>query len=62
MNANELDFQGKLTQIGNLYEDGKDALNAVPFNEDINKAFECLRGLRDIAAMACKAAYKIQEN
>lgn len=75
MNANEIDFQKKLDEIGELYETGKDAIyslmaDAGKFDipsptmapDDASKAMESIRRLRDNAAMACKAAYKIQEN
>lgn len=68
MNSSEKDFQTKLDEIGKLYEDGKDALYSVvdfgnPSNsKNSRKVSDCLRGLRDIAAMAVKAAYQIKEN
>lgn len=65
MNVNEDDFQRKLDEIGKFYEDGKDAIYSMiaPNNRyDTDKALECIRGLRDIAAMAVKAAYQIKDN
>lgn len=58
MNVNEDDFQKKLDEIGKFYEDGKDAL----IRQQPDEIFKSLQGLRDIAAMAVKAAYQIKDN
>lgn len=65
MNSSEGDFQTKLDEIGKHYEDGKDAIYAMisaTNRYETDKALEAIRGLRDIAAMAVKAAYQIKEN
>ena len=68
MNVNEEDFQKRLDEIGKLYEDGKDAIYSVvdlgdpSTSTDSRKALDCLRGLRDIAAVAVKQAYQLKEN
>lgn len=65
MNVNEQDFQKRLDEIGKLYEDGKDAIYSMmaPGNRyDWDRALECIRGLRDIAAVAVKQAYQIKDN
>ena len=71
MNVNQEDFQKKLNEIGNHYEDGKDAINSLTYSghltnsekiADQNKALYSLRMLRDIAAMSVKQAYQLKEN
>lgn len=65
MNCSEEDFQSKLDEIGRYYEDGKHAIYSMisSINRyETDKALEAIRGLRDIAAMAVKAAYEIKEN
>lgn len=67
MNANEKDFDKRLSEIGQLYEDGKDALYRItdwarPDDPDCTKALNSLKKLRDIAAMAVKEGYQIKEN
>lgn len=63
MNVNEQDFQNRLDEIGKIYEDGKNAINgdSMYSNERI-KSLECIRKLRDIAAIAVKQAYQLKEN
>lgn len=67
MNANEKDFDKRLDEIGQLYEDGKNAIYSLTdWNKkddpDCTAALDNLRKLRDIAAMAIKEGYQIKEN
>ncbi|MEJ7647399.1 MAG: hypothetical protein WKF87_22590 [Chryseolinea sp.] len=69
MNSQEEDFQKRLDQIGQAYEDGKDAINSLMYRitgtnpgPAFEEALDCIRELRDIAAISVKAGHKIQEN
>lgn len=67
--ANEKTFDEGLKKIGDLYEEGKDCLNNLPyavFNSDERKSysslFEILSELRTLAAVNLKANHEIKDN
>lgn len=67
MNANEKDFDKRLTEIGEIYEEGKQAIYNLtdwnrPDDPDCTKALDALKKLRDIACLAVKEGYQIKEN
>lgn len=67
--ANEKTFDEALKQIGDLYEDGKNCLNDLPFwnfnggeTQSYNKLFRIISDLRTLAAVNLKANHEIKDN
>jgi hypothetical protein len=55
MILNEKEFDDSLTELGNLYEEGKDCLHSLSILEDEKKdywrLFEILKEMRDLSAI-----------
>lgn len=63
--TNEKEFDEKLSEIGDCYEQVKDGLNSVfedMTSEEYDNAMDALQKLRDIAAMQLKENYTLKEN
>jgi len=62
--TNEKEFDEKLSEIGDCYEEIKDGLNNIDhqFKSGYMKSFTALQKLRDIAAMQLKENYTLKEN
>jgi hypothetical protein len=60
----EEEFDRKLKEIGDHYENGKQAVYnmfAMSNKYDIDQALESIRNLRDIAATALRSLYEIKD-
>lgn len=66
MIANEKNFDERLKEIGDLYEEGKDCLNSLGILEedraDWSRLFDIIREMRDIAAISLKANHEVKDN
>ena len=69
MNISDQQFNLKLEEISQAYEDAKDGITGLIYpidfetaNKDAEKAMENIRKLRDLAATALQAQFMIKEN
>lgn len=59
------DFEAKLKEVSDAYEDGKDAVYSMMSNStryETDRAVESLRKLRDIAAISLRSNFNIKNN